>query len=104
MLKPLKQIKIATYVKNQYYLEDRMKARFPLIHDGNCNLRILHSKTLNLIAYTNELHDLGLTCRIHLTTENKEESEFILKSVLNKKQKKPLFFNSKTMTYGRFLS
>ncbi len=90
--------------ENQYYLEDRMKARFPLIHDGNCNLRILHSKTLNLIAYTNELHDLGLTCRIHLTTENKEESEFILKSVLNKKTKEAIVFNSKTMTYGRFLS
>ena len=89
--------------KNQYYLEDRMKARFPLIHDGNCNLRILHDKSLNLTAYTKELQDLGITCRIHLTTENKLETRELLNKIKLNPESPNISFSPKTMTYGRFI-
>lgn len=89
--------------KNQYYLEDRMNARFPLVHDGNCNLRILHAKSLNLTAYIEELHHLGITCRIHLTVENEEETYRILQEVQTNPLKPIIPYNPKTMTYGRFI-
>ncbi|HPG42561.1 MAG TPA: DUF3656 domain-containing protein [Acholeplasmataceae bacterium] len=86
--------------KNQYYLEDRLKQKYPLIHDGNCHLRILHSKTLNLLDYANDLQKHKVTCRIHLTTEDETETRNILSSLT---QQKLYHYQSKTMTTGRFI-
>jgi hypothetical protein len=86
--------------KNQYYLEDRLKQKYPLVHDGNCHLRILHAKTLNLLDYANELQKHRITCRIHLTTEDEKETRNILSSI---KQQKLYPYQSKTMTLGRFI-
>lgn len=89
--------------KNQYYLEDRMNARYPLVHDGNCNLRILHAKTLNITSYVRDLQKLGISCRIHLTTENEDESTSILQKLKSSQSLNEISFNQKTMTYGRLL-
>lgn len=89
--------------KNQYYLEDRMKERFPLIHDGNCNLRILHSKALNITSYASELQELGITCRIHLTTEDISETRSLLNAVAANPARPGITHNVKTMTFGRFV-
>jgi len=86
--------------KNQYYLEDRLKQKYPLIHDGNCHLRILHAKTLNLLDYANDLQKHQVTCRIHLTTEDETETKNILSSLT---QQNLYPYQSKTMTTGRFI-
>lgn len=86
--------------KNQYYLEDRLKQKYPLVHDGNCHLRILHAKTLNLLEYANDLQQHQVTCRIHLTTEDEKETRNILSSLT---QHKLYPYQSKTMTMGRFI-
>ena len=41
--------------KNQYALEDRLNQKYPLLHDGSCHLRILHSKPIHLFQYMDEL-------------------------------------------------
>jgi putative protease len=90
--------------KNQYYLEDRTNAKFPLIHDGNCNLRILHSKVLNVLGYVDELSSYNLTLRIHLTTETEEEAYQVLTRIKQGKLNEGITaYNSKTMTLGRLL-
>lgn len=45
---------------NDYYLLDRMDYEFPLINDGNCNLKLLNSKRLHLVNQVKELFDLGV--------------------------------------------
>lgn len=89
--------------KNQYALEDRMGSRFPLIHDGDCNLRLLHDKPLHLRAYVNELLSLGITCRIHLTTEKDQEIHDVIKAYLEPNQGYYRFEHPKHTTSGRFL-
>ena len=42
---------------NQYYLQDRLGSKFPMINDGNCNIRVLDTKPLNLIEYIKEIED-----------------------------------------------
>lgn len=86
--------------KNQYYLEDRVGQKFPLLHDGHCNLRILHAKTLNLVDYVDALLNLGITCRMNLTVENDQESTHVL--TLFKQGLLPLF-DTKKMTIGRII-
>jgi len=89
----------------QYYLEDRMKSKFPLINDGNCNIRILNDKPLNLIEYIDEIKQAGIEkIRIDFTTERKEEVREVIhhfKKAMLGELIKP---NQKTMTYGRFLN
>ncbi|HAX02357.1 MAG: hypothetical protein A2Y45_03585 [Tenericutes bacterium GWC2_34_14] len=90
--------------KNQYYLEDRTNSKFPLIHDGNCNLRILHSKVLNVLGYAQELSSLGITLRIHLTTENEDEAYHVLSQIKQGKLNEGVTaYQPKTMTLGRLL-
>ena len=86
--------------KNQYYIEDRFGSKYPLIHDGNCNLRILHAKSINLMSYCHDLQQLNVTCRIHLTTESIEETSDILLKIKNQKD---IPYHAKTMTLGRFI-
>ena len=44
----------------QYYLKDRMGFRFPLMDDGDCNLVLLNSKRLHLMAYMQSLQEAGV--------------------------------------------
>jgi putative protease len=90
--------------KNQYALADRTGQKYPLIHDGNCHLRLLHSKLLNTLMYADQLKALHIWQRIHFTTESKEETIAILTKIKeNMTQHGILAFQPKTMTYGRFL-
>jgi U32 family peptidase len=90
---------------NQYYLEDRMKFKFPLINDGNCNIRILNHKPLNLIEYLNEIKLSGIEkIRLDFTTERVEEVREVIHNYLKAMKGDSIHPNSKVVTYGRFIS
>jgi putative protease len=89
--------------KNQYALEDRMGLRFPLVHDGHCNLRLLHDKPLHLRSYIQEILSLGITCRIHLTVEKGAEIDDVLHAYQMPNQGFYPFEHAKKTTTGRFL-
>ncbi|MGD9761993.1 MAG: DUF3656 domain-containing protein [Candidatus Izemoplasmatales bacterium] len=89
---------------NQYYLVDRFGLKFPLINDGNCNIRILNHKPLNLIEYAKELFENGISIRLNFTTENEAEVENIIKAFRESLSTKPNSISLKNYTYGRFIS
>ena len=90
---------------NQYYLEDRMKSKFPLINDGNCNIRILNHKPLNLLEYVLEIKQSGVEkIRIDFTTERKEEVREVIQSFKKAMLGEYIKPNPKMITYGRFLN
>ena len=89
---------------NQYYLKDRLGLKFPLINDGNCNIRILNHKPLNLIEYAKELFEKGISIRLHFTTENEEEVGQIIKAFKDSLIIRPSSVSLKQFTYGRFVS
>ncbi|RJX26989.1 MAG: U32 family peptidase [Acholeplasma sp.] len=87
----------------QYYLEDRMGLRFPLINDGHCNLRLLHSKPLNLFSYLYDMQLLPLTYRLNFTIESREEVEAIIDQFIQSRATRQDVINKKTTT-GRFIA
>ncbi len=89
--------------KKQYYLEDRIGLRFPLINDGHCNLRLLHSKPLNLFSYLYEMIELPLTFRLNFTIETKEEVDNIIEQFQKARNEKVDVGDKKTNT-GRFIA
>ena len=89
--------------KKQYYLEDRMGLRFPLINDGHCNLRLLHSKPLNLFTHLYAIKDLPITLRLNFTIETKDEVANLIDQFLISRQKQ-VTKTQKHSTTGRFLS
>ena len=89
---------------NQYYLKDRMGLKFPLINDGNCNIRILNQKPLNLIEYAKELFEKGISIRLNFTTENEEEVENLINAFKLSLKIRPNSISLKQFTYGRFIS
>ncbi len=67
-------------LENQYYLKDRSDGLFPLLNDGFCNIRLLHSKPVFLLDNLAFLKIAGITrFRFDFTTENSEETKTILK-------------------------
>lgn len=88
---------------NQYHLMDRMGLKFPLINDGNCHLRILNHKPLNLMEYAKELMNLGISIRLHMTTEDPIQVKEIIDSCQSALKHIPSPISQKTYTYGRFL-
>ena len=90
--------------RNQYYLQDRVGNKFPLVNDGNCNIRILNNKALNLSEYVKELKDAGIqTLRLDFTTERKHEVTQFIKTFKKALESDKIVMNSKEFTYGRFL-
>lgn len=90
---------------NQYYLEDRMKSKFPLINDGNCNIRILNNKPLNLIEYVHQIKNSGIEkIRLDFTTERIDEVKEVIHSFKKAILGELINPNSKIITYGRFLN
>lgn len=86
--------------KNQYALEDRLNQKYPLLHDGSCHLRILHSKPIHLFQYMDELKMSKISgFRIDLTIENAELSKKIIQFYQNKEKNNPV----KDYTSGRFI-
>jgi U32 family peptidase len=88
---------------HQYHLMDRMGLQFPLINDGHCNLRILNHKALNLLEYAQELITLGISVRLHFTTEMPEQMRDIILSCQSALKHIPSPVSQKIYTYGRFL-
>ena len=67
-------------LENQYFLKDRSGALFPLLNDGFCNIRLLHSKPVFLLDYLSFLKRAGITrFRFDFTTETGEDTSAILK-------------------------
>lgn len=87
----------------QYHLMDRIGLKFPLIQDGNCNLRILNHKPLQLIEYAKEMMDMGVSIRLHFTIESPDEVKTMLDSYRKAVQGLPFPYSQQPQTYGRFL-
>jgi U32 family peptidase len=88
---------------NPYQLMDRLGLKFPLINDGNCHLRILNHKPLHLLEYAKEMMDLGISVRLHMTTEEPTEVKEIIDSCQNAITHIPSPASQQRYTYGRFL-
>jgi putative protease len=89
---------------NDYALVNEKQERFELIREGYCNLRVLHSKTINLIDYVEDIVSIGVkTIRLDFTTETKEEVKMVIKAFQNKINGKDFIMPDKKYTYGRFL-
>ncbi len=90
--------------KNQYFLKDRMGAQYPLVNDGLCNIKVLHSKPLNLIDYVTYLYDLGInTLRLNFSTEDYQTTYDIISNYQKAIQKEAYFISRDNVTTGRFL-
>jgi len=64
---------------HQYYLKDRMDFLFPLMDDGDCNIRLLHAKPTMLFDYVAQLRQAGIQrFRLDFTTESAAEVEEVL--------------------------
>jgi len=90
--------------KNQYELKDRVGMKFPLIHDGQCNIRIMHQKPLNLFRYVLELKQAGINAlRIDLTTEKGDEIKHIIRAYKQSLIEEVMITNPTQYSYGRYL-
>jgi len=90
--------------RNAYRLVNEKNDYFRLVRDGYCNLRILHSKPLNLIEYVQEIIDLGIkSIRLDFTDESQSETKMIINAFRNVMMKQPYIMPNRYYTYGRFL-
>lgn len=91
--------------KNQYYLKDRKDELYPLINDGLCNIKIMHSRPLVLIDYVTDLINNEIyTLRLNFTTENYEETIKIIKAYQNSINKLPYNLGIEKYTKGRYIT
>lgn len=89
---------------NQYYLKHSNGLEFPLLNDGDCNVRILNEKPLNLIEYAKELFDYGISLRLNFTTESKQEVKEVINAFSEAIKGKVTKPKMDKYTYGRFIS
>ncbi len=88
---------------NQYYLQDRMGYKLPLINDGNCNMRILNSKALHLIEHIEELKSAKInTLRLDFTIEKYHDVTQLIKDFQHVEDGGKMAVNSKAFTKGRY--
>ncbi len=91
--------------KNQYYLKDRKDEMYPLINDGLCNIKIMHSRPLVLIDYVFDLIQNGIyNLRLNFTTESYEETVKIIKAYQNAINKLPFNLGIDKYTKGRYIT
>ena len=91
--------------KNQYYLKDRKDELYPLINDGICNIKIMHSRPLVLIDYVQDIIRAGIkTLRLNFTVESFDETTKIIKSYQNAFNKLPYNLQIDKYTKGRFIT
>ena len=91
--------------KNQYYLKDRKDELYPLINDGLCNIKIMHSRPLVLIDYVFDLIQNGIyNLRLNFTTESYEETVKIIKAYQNAINKLPFNLGIDKYTKGRYIT
>ena len=88
---------------SQYSLKDRMEYEFPLLNDGDCNIRVLNPKPLCLIDHLEFFRDCGLSrVRLDFTIESDEETRAVIDAFQRALRKEPYSLNRRGMTYGRF--
>ena len=90
--------------QNQYFLKDRMGAQYPLISDGLCNIKVLHSKPLNLIDYASKIYSMGVSSlRLNFTVEDFETTYNVIHNFQKSIKNEPYFLSRENVTTGRFL-
>lgn len=90
-------------LEKQYYLKDRMGFKFPLIKSENCNLKLLNSKTVNLINNIDEIKNNGVNgILLDFTIENEMEVSKVLTSYINKLNGENVKLQINDVTYGHF--
>lgn len=88
---------------NQYALKDRMDYLFPLLDDGDCNIRLLNSKPLCLIDHLDFFKEIGMAkVRLDFTIESANETADIVEAFQRALRKEPYVLARRGMTYGRF--
>jgi len=89
---------------NQYYLQDRLGLKLPLLNDGNCNIRVLNSKALHLIEYIDELKNAHInSLRLDFTIEKKHDITQLIKAYHQALNSGKMTMNSKSYSTGRYL-
>jgi len=87
---------------NFYELEDQMKHRYPLKNDGDCNIRILSPKRLNLLPFVDEIIAIGVqSLRMDFTIESYEETKELLKRYFTRSKRTESIPNTSVGIYGR---
>ena len=67
--------------QDKFYLENKLGARFPIIHN-NCITHIMHSTNINKIKDINKYIDMGITnYRLELFDENYEEVKELINEI-----------------------
>lgn len=90
-------------LENQYYLKDRLGFKFPLIKSEGCNLKLLNSKTVNLINNIDEIKQNGINgCLIDFTIENEIQVEKVLNAFIKKVSGDDVQLSIEDVTYGHF--
>ncbi len=89
--------------RNQYSLHNDKGDFYSLIRDGYCNLRILHSRPISLIAQLQSIIHMGVTTlRLDFTDETKEEVEQIILAFQSSINNQSYIMPKKDYTYGRY--
>ena len=90
-------------MNRDHYLRDDKNNEYKIIRDGFCNIRILHSKVLNLIKYLDDLKHIGInTFRLDFTDESYDETISIIKAFTSKLNKTKETLLELDDTTGRF--
>ncbi|MDD3113526.1 MAG: DUF3656 domain-containing protein [Candidatus Izemoplasmatales bacterium] len=91
--------------ERSYALRDRLGVDYPLINDGNCQIRVLNSQALCLIDYVPFFQAIGIAkIRLDFTTESREETKAIVNKFQQAICQEPIHLNRQGMTTGRFLN
>lgn len=65
--------------RNQYYLQDKEDNTYPLIRDSECNIRVLHKKSINRVEHIRYYESLGIKrFRVEFTTESTDKVKEIV--------------------------
>ncbi|MDP3129961.1 MAG: U32 family peptidase, partial [Bacillota bacterium] len=90
--------------RNQYKLKDRMGYEFPLVNDGNCNIRVLNSRALNLIDFIEFFKIAGISvARLDFTIEDADETRSVIAAFQKAILKQAYVVDRRKSTYGRFV-
>ena len=80
-----------------------MGFKFPLIKSENCNLKLLNSKTVNLINNIDEIKNNGVNgILLDFTIENEMEVNKVLTAYINKLNGENVKLQINDVTYGHF--
>ncbi len=89
--------------KHQYYLKHREHGTFALINDGQCNMRVMDSKAINLINEIELLRTANIKAlRLDFTSEGSLETEKIIKDFQNAMRHEPYLVEMNQYRKGHF--